>query len=214
MMKNLDLARRLGFCLLFVSLIFATPVMSEQDGDRWQREASDASDDGDALDPRLQAMAPRHRAFLEDVEPLITDEEYEVFLELTSGYRRDAFIRKFWDVRDPFPQTERNELAERWIVQAKKARELYGGLDSELAKVMLFFGEPASREVIDCEILRDPVEVWSYSTGAAEVRGYFTLIFVGPRLRSGVGQRIWYPRSPLSDLVRRCSRSRRSAHTA
>ena len=28
--------------------------------------------------------------------------------------QRDAFIRRFWGVRDPFPQTARNEFQERW----------------------------------------------------------------------------------------------------
>ncbi|MEO1083667.1 MAG: GWxTD domain-containing protein, partial [Acidobacteriota bacterium] len=102
-------------------------------------------DERDSPDPRIQALAERHRAFLADVEVLITDVERDVFLNLTSGFRRDAFIRKFWDVRDPFPQTERNELLERWAERAKKARELYGDLETEIAQTMMHLGEPSSR---------------------------------------------------------------------
>ena len=40
--------------------------------------------------------------------------EREAFLALAQDYQRDAFIRRFWQVRDPFPQTARNELEERW----------------------------------------------------------------------------------------------------
>ncbi|MEM1179877.1 MAG: VWA domain-containing protein [Acidobacteriota bacterium] len=163
--------------------------------------AADKDVEGDGPDPRIQAMAERHRAFLDDVEALITPVERDVFLDLTSGFRRDAFIRKFWDVRDPFPQTERNELLDRWAERAKVAREYYGSLDTEIAQTLLHFGEPTSRDIITCDLLRESVEVWAFLEGHEKIAGSFTLVWTGPRLRSGVGMRLWQPGASISQLV-------------
>ncbi|MEM6792816.1 MAG: VWA domain-containing protein [Acidobacteriota bacterium] len=150
-------------------------------------------------DPRLAAMSERHRGFLEQVELLITETEREVFLGITSGYQRDAFVRRFWQVRDPFPQTERNELQERWTERYKKVAELYSasdgsggaGLTSEKARMMLHLGEPTQRVRVTCELLRSDAEVWIYAGGSDRVGGYFSLVFYGSNAGGGKFQRLW-----------------------
>ncbi|HEY4562184.1 MAG TPA: GWxTD domain-containing protein, partial [Thermoanaerobaculia bacterium] len=64
-------------------------------------------------------LAPRYQAWLEEVAPLISAKERTAFLGLQKDYQRDAFIRRFWDVRDPFPQTPVNELRVRWEQRAE-----------------------------------------------------------------------------------------------
>ena len=88
-----------------------------------------AADDGGAADPAAPAApttttAPattddsivpeRFARWLHEVDPLITQPERAAFLALRRDYHRDAFIRKFWQVRDPYPETGRNELKENW----------------------------------------------------------------------------------------------------
>ncbi|HEY2292202.1 MAG TPA: GWxTD domain-containing protein, partial [Thermoanaerobaculia bacterium] len=63
-------------------------------------------------------LGPRYQAWLEEVAPLISPQERTAFLGLQKDYQRDAFIRRFWDVRDPFPQTPVNELRVRWEQRA------------------------------------------------------------------------------------------------
>src|SRR5262245_58927518 len=60
------------------------------------------------------AVPERFTRWLHEVDPLITQPEREAFLSLRRDYHRDAFIRRFWQVRDPFPETGRNELKENW----------------------------------------------------------------------------------------------------
>ena len=73
-------------------------------------------------------LAPRYQAWLEEVAPLIDAKEKTAFLALQKDYQRDAFIRRFWDVRDPFPQTPVNELRARWEQHAGIARQRYGNM--------------------------------------------------------------------------------------
>src|SRR6202521_4422119 len=69
---------------------------------------------GGASAPPPSDLAPKYRAWLEEVAPLISERERQVFLSLTRDYQRDDFIQRFWDVRDPFPETPRNELRDAW----------------------------------------------------------------------------------------------------
>src|SRR3978361_1379726 len=76
-------------------------------------------------------LAPKYEAWLEEVAPLISPVEKKAFLGLPKDYQRDAFIRRFWDVRDPFPQTPVNELRVRWDQRAEIARQRFGNLTDD-----------------------------------------------------------------------------------
>ena len=141
-----------------------------------------------AKEPPLPAdLAPRYVSWLDAVALLMNAKEREVFLALGKDYQRDAFIRRFWEVRDPFPQTARNEFQERWEARAKVARERFGNLADERARMMLLNGEPAHVLQARCEILV-PLEIWDYP-GTEKIRGDFSLVFVA----YGSTYRLWSP---------------------
>jgi Ca-activated chloride channel family protein len=155
--------------------------------------------------PALHAQAPppdlaaRYAAWLEEVAILISPKEKEAFLALGKDYQRDAFMRRFWQVRDPFPQTPINELKERWEPRAKLARERFGNLTDDRAKMMLFNGEPAEVLQGRCDVLL-PVELWSYP-GTERIRDSFSLAFVS---RGGSPQgpyRLWSPGEGVESLL-------------
>jgi len=99
-------------------------------------------------------LGPRHERWLEDVELLLSEAEREVFLSLREEYQREDFIRRFWRVRDLYPQTARNEFREAWEERVRRARELYGNLGSEQAEMLLHFGEPTRRLPLTCPVTR------------------------------------------------------------
>ncbi len=132
-------------------------------------------------------LAPRYASWLETVAMLMNAKEREVFLGLAKDYQRDAFIRRFWEVRDPFPQTARNEFQERWEERAKAARERFGNLADERSRMMLLNGEPAHVMPARCEVLL-PLEIWDYP-GTEKIRGDFNLVFVA----RGATYRLWSP---------------------
>ncbi len=145
-------------------------------------------------------LAPRHRQWLEDVALLISASERAAFVGLKQDYQRDAFIRRFWAVRDPYPETGRNELEDRWKERAEIARQRFGNLAEDRAKMMLWNGVPTKTEEFRCPEATVPLEVWSYP-GNELIHGFFNLVFYQP---SGGGKgsfRLWYPNEGPSRLL-------------
>lgn len=190
--------RIFSFGLLLAALLPGPSLVSAQD----TREAS-RTESGETLseDDPLAFASARHRQWLEDVSMLITDTERRVFLELSQTYQRDAFIDRFWKVRDPYPQTVRNEFRDLWMERVAEAREHYDHLEGEAQRMALLFGIPTRRTTITCHVLRQPVEIWHYHDGSDVVRGYFTLVFQGLSLRGGSLARTWSPFDGLAMLV-------------
>ncbi|HET9209239.1 MAG TPA: VWA domain-containing protein [Thermoanaerobaculia bacterium] len=143
-------------------------------------------------------LAPRYQAWLEEVAPLISAKEKTAFLGLQKDYQRDAFIRRFWDVRDPFPQTPVNELRARWEQRAELARQRYGSLKDDRARIILFNGEPKEVLQSHCDVLL-PLELWTFSE-TEPVRGTFTVAFVSKGGSPKGPFRLWSPRDGLEAL--------------
>ncbi|HKI05392.1 MAG TPA: VWA domain-containing protein [Thermoanaerobaculia bacterium] len=144
-------------------------------------------------------IAARYASWLEEVALLMSPKEKAAFLALGKDYQRDAFIRRFWEVRDPFPQTAVNELRERWDPRAKLARERFGKLTDDRARMVLFNGEPAEVFQGRCDVLL-PVELWSYP-GTERIRGDFTLAFVSRGGSSKGPYRLWSPAEGVESLL-------------
>ncbi|HEX6861226.1 MAG TPA: GWxTD domain-containing protein, partial [Thermoanaerobaculia bacterium] len=110
-----------------------------------------------------EPLPEKYGAWLEEVEVLITAEERAAFLALSRDYQRDAFIDRFWQVRDPKPGTARNELREDWGRRVSAARERFGDLEGGRARVLLLNGIPGEVMRSDCPVVLWPLEVWYYS---------------------------------------------------
>ncbi len=144
-------------------------------------------------------LAPRYQAWLEEVAPLISAKERTAFLGLQKDYQRDAFIRRFWDVRDPFPQTPVNELRARWEQRAEIARQRFGNLTDDRARLILFNGEPKEVLQAHCDMLL-PVELWTFS-GTEPLRGTFTVVFVSKGGSPKGPFRLWSPTDGVETLL-------------
>lgn len=154
---------------------------------------------GAAPPPDLSGLDEDSKAFLEQAAVLITPQEREAFLGLAKEYQRKAFIRRFWQVRDPYPETPGNELQMRWESRADLAREKYGGLTEDRARMMLVFGVPEKVLPSRCSALL-PLEVWTYS-GTEQVRGSFVLVFLQPQGSVRGPYRLWYPSEGVLALL-------------
>ena len=179
--------------LLFVTL--ALPALAA---------TGDAAPAAAAEPPAADApaeLAARYRDFLAEAAPLISDEERAAFLALKQDYQREAFIRRFWQVRDPYPQTARNELLDRWSERTTLARERYGDLAEDRAKVLLLLGEPLEVLPSRCSDLLLPLEIWAYPGPERGGRGGFTLVFVQPQGAVRGRYRLWSPGHGLSSLL-------------
>lgn len=90
------------------------------------------------------------RRWLEEVEPIMTADERQKYLEVQRR-DRDLFRELFWARRDPTPTNRNNEARDGFENWRKQADEQFGrrgqkGSRTDMALVMLLFGPPDNRE--------------------------------------------------------------------
>ena len=132
-------------------------------------------------------LPPRHREWLEDVSPIITRTEREIFTRLTTDSDRDKFIRFFWRQRDTFPDTSENEFYKEYMERVRFADLNFGressrrGSQSERGYFYLLLGKPLERQLFTTLSQVWPVELWFYQ-GTVELGlpPYFYLVFYQP----------------------------------
>ena len=154
-----------------------------------------AADYDKAERKRVESQPAEYRAWLEEVELIISDEELAAFFALEKDYQRDAFIERFWRVRDTYTDTARNEYRERWEERVYAARQEFGGLKEDRARILLLNGPPAARIASRCSLLK-PLEVWYYD-GSDQVHFEFFVIFY----REGNVYRLWRPFEGVAELA-------------
>jgi Ca-activated chloride channel family protein len=151
-----------------------------------------------ALALSAEPLPEKYRAWLEDVDLLLSAEERTAFLALTQDYQRDAFIRRFWEVRDEQPQTPRNELREGWEIRVQEARKRFGTLDDGRARVLLFNGIPDEVVLSGCPDVLWPLEVWYYDRSERTKAQLVVVLYQ----KWGAGKyRIWNPLDRIDALL-------------
>ncbi len=144
----------------------------------------------------LEKLPQKYRDWLEAVELLISDQELKTFLALDKDYQRDAFIKQFWEARNPY-KSLRNTFQERWEQKIEEAKSLFGTLKDDRARMLLLNGPPSSRLEARCSSVIWPVEVWYYAT-SERFHDEFVLVFYR---HWGAGPfRLWNPAEGLGAL--------------
>ncbi len=141
-------------------------------------------------------LPEKYQKWLASVALIITPEERTAFLALQEDYQRDAFIERFWRVRDTDRTTARNEFKERWDDLLQYSDQNFEGAQDERRKILLLNGPPAA--VIDSKCSRlHPLEVWYYPRSDV-VPFEFIVVFYRPY---GAGPfRIFEPSAGLGVL--------------
>jgi GWxTD domain-containing protein len=132
-------------------------------------------------------LQPRYKEWLEDVSPIITRTEKEIFTRLGTDADRDKFIRFFWRQRDTYPDTSENEFYKEYMERVRFADLNFGressrrGSQTERGYFHLLLGKPLERQLFTTFSQVWPVELWFYQ-GAVELGlpPYFYLIFYQP----------------------------------
>jgi VWFA-related protein len=150
----------------------------------------------EAPDPTAH-LPVAHREWLEEVSSLISKKEREAFLALEKDYQRDAFIERFWQERDPYPDTTRNELRDAWESRLAQARQQFTDLDEDRARFFLLNGPPDGTLEPRCSVLT-PLEIWVYAR-SERIPEDLVLIFY-QRFSQGVYE-VWQPSQGVSSLL-------------
>lgn len=86
----------------------------------------------------------------QDVVYIISEEERDVFLKLTTDQERDRFIEQFWERRDSDPKTAINEFKEEHFRRIQYANERFAsgipGWKTDRGMIYIKFGPPAQIE--------------------------------------------------------------------
>lgn len=115
--------------------------------------------------PDPPAVDERYADWLDMVDVMITEDEKAYFLTLRHDFRREAFIERFWDERDPDELTHMNELRRPWEERAGVARARYSTLLDARSRVLMLRGEPYT----SCFERSKEVEIWYYEVSEDEV---------------------------------------------
>jgi len=138
--------------------------------------------------PSAEKLSPELELWLEDVSPIITKTERAVFAKLQTNAERDKFVRFFWRVRDPAPDTAENEFRKEYQERVRFADQNFGhyspkrGSQTDRGFFYLVLGPPLERTFYTTQSEVWPLELWFYK-GAPEygLPGYFYLIFYQPQ---------------------------------
>ena len=152
-----------------------------------------------AQEAAVAALAPEYRDWLDNVHPILTPEERAAFLKLEKDYQREAFIERFWQARDPYPDTARNEMRETWQARVDEALLNFGNLTEARATFLLLNGAPAAVMDGRCAAVTWPLEVWAYQRSERIREDVALFVFYRP-YNQGVW-RLWYPYDGLRALL-------------
>jgi len=142
-------------------------------------------------------IAQEYRNWLDqEVVYIITREERNEFLKLTSNDARDKFIDKFWAIRNPTPDSPTNEYKEehyRRLAYAD-ARFYEGnreGWRTDRGRIYITLGAPKQIDRHYAEGNIRPMEIWFYSSDSPALPPYFYILFY--QREAGGNFRIYSP---------------------
>ncbi len=133
---------------------------------------------------RPKDLPPRYRHWLtEEVNYIISSNERKEFLSLQTDTERDSFIKVFWAIRNPDPNSDVNTYKDEHYRRLAYANEHFGGISqqdgwrTDQGRIYIILGPP--QQVVNYPLARNvrPIEIWFYQTPSRALPPYFNLLF-------------------------------------
>jgi len=148
-----------------------------------------------------QKLEKMYRQWLErDVAYIITKDERDAFLRLTTDSARDKFIENFWEIRNPNPGSPTNSFKEEIYQRIAFADTRFGigsgseGWRTDRGHTYITLGPPQQKQVFRNSANLYPIEIWFYSNTNPSLPPFFYVMFYQ---REGSGDYRFY--SPYTD---------------
>src|SRR5258708_36894372 len=94
----------------------------------------------------VRDLPPRYRTWVTDeVNYIITNEERNVLLALSTDEDRDKFIEHFWELRNPTPGAPTNTYKQDIYQRIAYAKQYLDGVHSAMGQVYITLGEPKQK---------------------------------------------------------------------
>jgi GWxTD domain-containing protein len=150
---------------------------------------------------KKQKLASNYKDWLDhDVVYIITKDERQRFLVLTTDDARDKFISDFWEVRNPNPGSEINTYKEEFYQRLAFANARFGvgsgtdGWRTDRGRTYITLGAPQQKQTYKNAANLRPIEVWFYANVSPVLPQAFYVMFFD---RDNTGDYVYY--SPYSD---------------
>src|SRR3984957_3651904 len=131
-----------------------------------------------------QKLEKNYREWLDrDVAYIITKEERNTFLKLTTDEARDQFIQNFWEVRNPTPGSPENTYKDEIYKRIAYADAYFGagsggeGWRTDRGRAYIPLGPPQKKEVHYGASNMFPLEIWFYSFSHPSLPPFFYIMF-------------------------------------
>ncbi len=119
----------------------------------------------------------------QDVVYIITKDERDEFVKLTSDSARDQFIKDFWDIRNPTPGSEINAYKEEHYQRISFANSRFGagsstgGWRTDRGRTYITLGAPQQKQLYRSNANLKPIEVWFYANVSPALPTAFFVMF-------------------------------------
>ncbi len=156
---------------------------------------------GIALGQKKQKLEKNYRDWLErDVAYIITKDERDAFLKLTTDEAREKFIETFWEIRNPSPGLPTNTYKDEIYQRIAFADARFGigsgveGWRTDRGRTYITLGPPQQKQVLRNSANLYPIEIWFYGGANSALPPFFYVMFYQ---RDGGGEYRFY--SPYTD---------------
>jgi GWxTD domain-containing protein len=143
----------------------------------------------------------QYKEWLErDVAYIITRDERDVFVRLSSDEERDKFIQDFWEIRNPIPGSPDNSYKDEIYQRIAFADSRFGagsnkeGWRTDRGRTYITLGAPAQKQVFRAAANLRGIEIWFYSNANPSLPSFFYVMFYD---KDGAGDYRFY--SPCFD---------------
>src|SRR5436309_3170820 len=150
---------------------------------------------------KKQKLEKNDRSWLErDVAYIITKDERDAFLKLTTDEAREKFIETFWEIRNPSPGSPTNSYKDEIYQRIAFADARFGigsgveGWRTDRGRTYITLGPPQQKQVLRNSANLYPIEIWFYGGANPALPPFFYVMFYQ---REGSGDYRFY--SPYTD---------------
>ncbi len=133
---------------------------------------------GPLLATRHLPMTPDDiKRYRDQIKYLASPEELKLYDQLAPE-GKEKFVLNFWRSKDPTPETTENEYMQDYFSRIDYANKHFkgkdGGMNSDMGRVFIIYGQPDDIERHVMEIGKKPYIIWHYFTAG----GQHTFVFV------------------------------------
>src|SRR6267154_3646912 len=133
---------------------------------------------------KKQKLEKNHRDWLErDVAYIITKDERDAFLKLTTDEAREKFIETFWEIRNPTPGSPANSYKDEIYQRIAFADARFGigsgveGWRTDRGHTYITLGPPQQKQVLRNSANLFPIEIWFYGGANPALPPFFYVMF-------------------------------------